>query len=85
MGVENGNGLTQTEKRLHGVLSDRMPHSYAELLKCLNDDLADVSLLWVHVSNLRSKLADRGEVIAPMLAGQSRGYIMLQRQISGVK
>lgn len=67
------NDYTPTQKRILEALADGMPHSYAELLKCLNDDLGTLPLLVVHITNLRKKLP-KGEEIICQLAGYSRGY-----------
>lgn len=72
MGAEN-NGHTPTHARILSVLSDGKPHSYTELLKCLNDDQATAKELGVHICNLRKKLPPSEDIIC-QLAGYARGY-----------
>jgi hypothetical protein len=52
--------LRPTEKRLYDVLSDGEPHLVAELQKCLNDDMASLATLEVHISYLRTKVKPYG-------------------------
>lgn len=73
MGAENNGGPTNTQQRILDRLADGQAHSYAELLKCLNDDQATPAGLHVHVCNLRKKLPE-GEEIICQLAGYVRGY-----------
>ncbi len=55
--------FTPTEQRILNVLSDGMLHSKDELMKCLDDDLAQRSAVDPHISNLRKKLNPVGQHI----------------------
>ena len=56
-------GLTPTQRRLCTVLWDGQPHSYTELMRCLDDDLAGLGALHYHISMLRRTLLPRGEAL----------------------
>ncbi len=72
------NGLTPTEKRLRQRLDDGYPHSYSELLKLLDDDLATPNVLAAHICNLRTKLPE-GEVVSCVLAAPGvKGYVLFR-------
>jgi DNA-binding response OmpR family regulator len=53
--VNNGR-YTATEHRILARLSDGLPHSREDLLKCLEDSQAELATLQVHISNIRKKL-----------------------------
>lgn len=55
--------LTATEQRIYDKLKDGRPHGVLELRSLLWDELASIGAVRVQVSNLRAKLAKRGEVI----------------------
>jgi len=56
-----GNGvLTPTQKRMLAVLQDGEPHDPIELHECLEDELADMVNVRVHVSALRKRLRAAG-------------------------
>ena len=55
--------FTPTQRRILLVLSDGMPHPFAELLACLPDELSDISALRMMLSKMRKVLRPRGEDI----------------------
>lgn len=57
------NHFTPTERRILNVLADGLPHRREELHACLPDELGAVANVYMHVTNLRRKLAKRGEAI----------------------
>lgn len=56
--------FTPTQQRMLNVLADGRCHSAQELHACLFDDLAPLSAIYFHVSNLRKVLQRQGEDIA---------------------
>jgi hypothetical protein len=70
MSVSNGE-FTPTQARIMAVLGDGRPHTKAELLACLDDDLAPPHALGFHISNLRKKLAPKGQGIRSERTGFS--------------
>jgi DNA-binding response OmpR family regulator len=73
--------FTFTERRLLEVLSDGRIHTAAELIDKCMDELTDVSVLYVHVTNLRKKVTNRGLLLVSMANGckEGRGYQMSRR------
>jgi len=55
--------FTPVQRRMLAVLSDGMPHRKHELYPCLNDDLADMKAITVHISAMRKILRPKGEDI----------------------
>lgn len=54
---------TPTESRILAVLADGRPHSRAEILACLDDELAMPTAIFFHISNIRKKLAPFGQTV----------------------
>lgn len=65
--------FTVTEKKLLEILSDGMPHSKYQLLEVLDDGLAAVGALRVHITNIRKKLP-AGQIIVCEYARQQTFY-----------
>jgi hypothetical protein len=57
------NGFTPTERRMLELLKDGKPHRREELHSCLQDDLADLSAIQPHISNIRKRIRNLGEEI----------------------
>lgn len=55
--------FTPTESRILHALSDGMPHRSADVLAFFEDELATKKTLQSHLSNIRKKLAPKGEDI----------------------
>lgn len=55
--------LTPTELRMYRILSDGLPHSKYELHECLDDPLADLTSIQMHLSRLRGKILPKGETV----------------------
>ena len=55
--------FTPTEQRMYDLLADGLPHTRRELKACIDDELAELSAIKKHLTNLRKKLADRSEEI----------------------
>lgn len=55
--------FTPTQWRIMEVLADGLRHSAAELHECVNDELATVAVVRVHVAHLRRKLRPKGNDI----------------------
>lgn len=53
--------FTDTERRILLLLSDDLPHTLGELFTCLDDELATMNAVHVHLRNLRKKLRLLGE------------------------
>ena len=53
---------TRTQTAILSVLSDGMPHTQAELRKCLNDEMSTKGLA-LHISMLRKRLLPLGQTI----------------------
>jgi len=66
--------LTPTERVLFEALADGEAHSPYDLLKLLDDELADKRTLHVHVHNLRRKVRAIGEDIMCQSFGRRLGY-----------
>lgn len=62
MSVGNGK-FTPTQKRILAVLADGDAHTPEELLKCLDDELADIPTLQVHICRIRKVLRPAGQDI----------------------
>ncbi len=60
MRIDDAMKLTKTEERLLNAISDGRPHKFAELMPLLDDDLASIRALQFHMSNLRTKMRQRG-------------------------
>lgn len=66
---------TPTEYRIIGLLSDGMPHSQKEMVKCLyDDDQGTVRNLIPHLHGLRKKLREIGQEIVCELVGNGTYY-----------
>lgn len=52
--------MTPTEQRMWDLLADDLPHGLEELYALLDDDLASLSAIQWHVSNLRAKVRPQG-------------------------
>ena len=63
---------TPTEQRIIDLLSDGLPHTRADVIKCLKDHLADFNTLAVHMFNLRRKVRPCGQDI--LLVYRKGGY-----------
>ena len=55
--------FTPTETRILRVLADGKRHSRAELMDCLDDDMASRNALAVRLCHLRKKLEPKAETI----------------------
>jgi hypothetical protein len=55
--------FTPLQEQLLAVLSDGLPHKFAELLACLPDELSGIDALRMTLSRIRAKLRPRGEDI----------------------
>lgn len=55
--------LTPVQYRMMKLLSDGNAHSREELQTCLEDDLAPITAVKFHISNLRKVLRDKGHGI----------------------
>ena len=55
--------LTPTQEKMLGVLSDGMRHTRQELHACLSDELAPLSNIQMHISNIRKVLRPIGQDI----------------------
>lgn len=53
--------LRPTEQRILDLLSDGQRHTREEIKGLLDDELADMVTVRIHVSNLRKKIAAKGE------------------------
>ena len=65
---------TLTEKKMLDVLRDGRPHSRQELHGCLHDDLGPLRNINQHISNLRRKIRERGEMIVCELVNRRIHY-----------
>jgi hypothetical protein len=63
MMVADAHDYTPTQRKILAVLSDRRPHSPAELFACLPDDLGSVRNIRPHLTRLRSKLRPRRDIV----------------------
>lgn len=61
------NGFTPTQARILQLLSDGRPHMREEIHECLDDDLAQLSAIKRHLSDMRKHLHPIGETIACVL------------------
>ena len=67
--------FTPTQQRLLKLLSDGMPHTRKELVKCLDDELTSLDTVNVHISYLRRKLRPIGQdIICEMGSSYKLGY-----------
>jgi hypothetical protein len=66
--------FTPTERRILDVLADGEPHTYADLLPVLDDDMAAPSAMRQHISRLRDKLNPQGEEIVSQCFGIYNAY-----------
>jgi hypothetical protein len=57
---KNADGYTPTQVRIMDLLSDGKPHTAKEMHKLLDDDLADISGVRVHICELRKVLHKQG-------------------------
>lgn len=64
--------LTPTEQKIIDLLSDGLPHQRADVLKCVNDRLADLHTLAVHMFNIRRKVRPFGKDV--LLVTRKGGY-----------
>jgi DNA-binding response OmpR family regulator len=73
--------FTPTQQRIMAVLADGLPHSTAEMLGCLLDELNDASCLRSHISHLRKKLRPTGQdIISQRMNGnRADGHYRLVR------
>lgn len=55
--------LTPTERRIHDTLCDMRGHSVDDLMLCLNDDMAEVNTVRVHICRIRKKLPPGFDII----------------------
>jgi DNA-binding response OmpR family regulator len=65
---------TPTQQRMLAILADGMPHTREELHTCINDDLADMHVVNVHISLLRRKLRPIGQDIVKEIGFQFKHY-----------
>lgn len=72
-------GFTPTEVRILNVLADGQPHPVAELMKCLDDELAERVNLQMHISRIRKKLAPVGQWIVCQVGEGPRSYRHIQK------
>ena len=70
--------LTPTLQRILAVLQDGQPHGRDKLRACLNDDLAGISVLHRHLSQLRKRLRPQGLEIICQRVKPSKGKPRLQ-------
>lgn len=76
--MANGNGFTPTQARIIQLLSDGLPHKRDDVFAaCIEDDLATVTALQLHISNLRPHLRARGEDIVCVV----RGYVHFYQHV----
>lgn len=68
------NGFTKTEQAILQLLSDGGPHKRDDIKALLPDELAELSQVYWHVSNLRKKLESRGETIVCERANRCTHY-----------
>lgn len=66
--------LSPTEQRLLELLNDGLPHDRTELYKALYDDLGDMTVLRVHISNLNAKLRRVGREVVCRSYGKYTRY-----------
>lgn len=55
--------FTPTEKRILALLGDGKPHTKAEIVKCLYDDMGAECNIHVHIKHIRRKLLGTGAEI----------------------
>jgi DNA-binding response OmpR family regulator len=53
--------FTPTEVRILALLSDGQPHAKTELLKCIDDELTDLTALRMHFTRIRRKIRPLGQ------------------------
>ncbi len=68
------NGYTPTETRILDLLRDGLPHRRDEVFKCLDDDLADISAIYPHMTRLPKKLQPKGQDILAVTTGRITFY-----------
>lgn len=73
---------TPTQKRILAVLSDGLPHTRDELMRCLNDDMAEEGTLKAHIQMIRNKLRPIGQNIISECHGRGSFFYRLTRLIS---
>lgn len=62
--MENGKPkLTPTQARIVQCLSDGRPHKKEELLALLDDPLSDITVLRVHISEIRKLLPRSQDIV----------------------
>lgn len=71
--------FTPTERRILKVLSDGQPHTRAELMKCLWDELASPAAMRQHIINIRPKIAPLGQTI---VCEMGKSYVIYYRHVT---
>lgn len=72
--------LTPTQQRIYDILQDGGEHTSAELVKCLDDEYTQASMVVNHVSALRRNLARYGLTIASVqIPGHPPSYKIVRR------
>lgn len=71
--------MTPTQQRMYTLLSDGDFHSNEELHKCMVDELAEVLVVRMHVSNLRRVLWPTGLDIVSRSRDGVKGYYLVRR------
>jgi len=75
------NGFTPTQQAIVNVLNDGRLHSREELLLCLDDDLADIKTLNVHLCNIRKKLTPQGYLLDCVVRNRRLHYRWTIRRV----
>jgi len=66
--------FTKTQRAILDVLSDGGPHPREELRQCLDDELASLAAMRVHLSELRKLLRPQGQDIICELRHRKTHY-----------
>jgi len=70
--------LTATERRLFQMFSDGEPHTKAELITCLNDELADCHAMQLHLTRMRPKIREQGLLVVTQYISGRVHYRMVR-------
>ncbi len=76
------NGYSPTQQRILNLLADGKPHSKDEIHELLEDDLAPVSAIHFHITQLRKKLEGRGQNILCVLHRRNAKFQQVRNLVS---